>query len=149
MFPFYWSGYTGMQVAQVVHAAIALLMVGLIIGHIYIGTIGMTGAFEAMWSGRVDRNWAKEHHSLWYRQVEKAPPGTVPGVPARDAPVPRGAVASFGVGVVAAVAVALVMASIYGVASRSINERAASPTVHLDRNLMERPASAVQRQEQR
>jgi formate dehydrogenase subunit gamma len=38
------------------------------IAHIYIGSIGMQGAFEAMGSGEVDLNWAKEHHALW---VEK------------------------------------------------------------------------------
>jgi formate dehydrogenase subunit gamma len=37
----------------------------LILGHIYIGTLGMEGAFEAMWTGDVDYNWAKEHHDLW------------------------------------------------------------------------------------
>jgi formate dehydrogenase subunit gamma len=68
MFPFYWFGYDGMQATQISHAAIALLMFALILGHIYIGTIGMEGAFDAMWSGRVDRNWAKEHHSIWYRE---------------------------------------------------------------------------------
>jgi formate dehydrogenase subunit gamma len=35
------------------------------LGHIYIGTIGMEGAFEAMGRGTVDLNWAREHHSLW------------------------------------------------------------------------------------
>ena len=69
MFPFYWFGYDGMQGAQTSHAAIALLMIALILGHIYIGTIGMEGAFEAMWSGEVDRNWAKEHHSIWYQEA--------------------------------------------------------------------------------
>jgi formate dehydrogenase subunit gamma len=58
----------GMQIAQVVHAVIALLFVALILGHIYIGTIGMEGAFEAMGEGTVDRNWAKEHHSLWLEE---------------------------------------------------------------------------------
>jgi formate dehydrogenase subunit gamma len=38
------------------------------IAHIYIGTIGMEGAFEAMWDGTVDENWAKEHHSIWYEK---------------------------------------------------------------------------------
>ncbi|MDN3719367.1 hypothetical protein QW131_09510 [Roseibium salinum] len=57
-----------MQLAQTIHVVVALLMIGVIFGHIYIGTIGMVGAFDAMWSGRVDRNWAKEHHSLWYRR---------------------------------------------------------------------------------
>jgi len=74
MFPFYWLGYTGMQWAQVLHASIALAMVALIIGHIYIGTVGMQGAIDAMWSGRVDRNWAREHHSLWLRELDRGDP---------------------------------------------------------------------------
>jgi formate dehydrogenase subunit gamma len=49
--------------------AIALLMIALIIGHIYIGTIGMKGAIDAMWGGQVDVNWAKEHHSIWLRRI--------------------------------------------------------------------------------
>lgn len=69
MFPFLWAGYTAMEVAHVVHAVTGLLMIGVIIGHIYIGTVGMQGAFDAIWSGRVDRNWAEEHHSLWYRRL--------------------------------------------------------------------------------
>jgi formate dehydrogenase subunit gamma len=35
------------------------------IAHIYIGSVGMEGAFDAMGSGQVDLNWAKEHHSIW------------------------------------------------------------------------------------
>lgn len=69
MFPFFWLGYDGMQWAQLIHATIALLLIALIIGHIYIGTVGMQGAIDAMWSGRVDRNWAKEHHSIWYSKI--------------------------------------------------------------------------------
>jgi formate dehydrogenase subunit gamma len=48
-----------------VHAIVAVLFVALILGHIYIGTLGMEGAFEAMGTGEVDLNWAKEHHDLW------------------------------------------------------------------------------------
>ncbi|HET8727971.1 MAG TPA: formate dehydrogenase subunit gamma, partial [Alphaproteobacteria bacterium] len=70
MFPFFWLGYDGMQWAQLAHAAVGLVMVAVIIGHIYIGTIGMVGAFWAMWNGRVDRNWAEEHHELWLRRLE-------------------------------------------------------------------------------
>jgi formate dehydrogenase subunit gamma len=70
LFPFYVTNIAGMQVAQVVHAVIAVLFVALILAHIYIGTLGMEGAFEAMWSGEVDLNWAKEHHSLWLQQEE-------------------------------------------------------------------------------
>ena len=66
LFPFYVTDIAGMQIAQVVHAVIAVLFVALILGHIYIGTLGMEGAFEAMWTGEVDSNWAKEHHDLWF-----------------------------------------------------------------------------------
>jgi formate dehydrogenase subunit gamma len=65
LFPFYVTNIAGMQLAQVVHGVIAMLFVALILGHIYIGTLGMEGAFEAMWTGEVDINWAKEHHDLW------------------------------------------------------------------------------------
>ncbi|MDX1541212.1 MAG: formate dehydrogenase subunit gamma [Geminicoccaceae bacterium] len=70
MFPFFWLDIEGMQWVQVIHAAMGLIMVAVIIGHIYIGTIGMEGAFDAMWSGEVDRNWAKEHHSIWLAEKE-------------------------------------------------------------------------------
>jgi formate dehydrogenase subunit gamma len=65
LFPFYVTDIAGMQIAQVVHSVIAILFVALILGHIYIGTLGMEGAFEAMGTGEVDFNWAKEHHDLW------------------------------------------------------------------------------------
>ncbi|MCC8952888.1 formate dehydrogenase subunit gamma [Bradyrhizobium sp. Pear77] len=68
MFPFYVTGIEGMQLAQIVHSVVAVLFVATMIAHIYIGTIGMEGAFEAMGSGEVDVNWAREHHSLWLDQ---------------------------------------------------------------------------------
>jgi formate dehydrogenase subunit gamma len=68
MFPFYATGIDGQQLAQVVHGVIALLFVTAMLGHIYIGTIGMEGAFEAMGEGTVDVNWAKQHHALWLEQ---------------------------------------------------------------------------------
>jgi formate dehydrogenase subunit gamma len=69
LFPFFAGiDIAGMQLAQVVHAVVAVLFIALILGHIYIGTLGMEGAFEAMGSGEVDLNWAKEHHDLWLAQ---------------------------------------------------------------------------------
>ena len=68
LFPFYVTNITGMQIAQVIHSVVAILFIALILGHIYIGTIGMEGAFEAMWTGEVDFNWAKEHHDLWLEE---------------------------------------------------------------------------------
>jgi formate dehydrogenase subunit gamma len=65
LFPFYGTDIAEMQLAQVVHAVVAVLFIALILGHIYIGTLGMEGAFEAMGTGEVDLNWAKEHHDLW------------------------------------------------------------------------------------
>jgi len=68
LFPFYGTNIANMQVAQVVHSVVAVLFVAMILGHIYIGTLGMEGAFEAMWTGEVDLNWAKEHHDLWLKE---------------------------------------------------------------------------------
>lgn len=77
LFPFVFADVNGMQLAQTIHAIVAVLMVAVILGHIYIGTLGMEGAFEAMNSGTVDLNWAKEHHSVWAEKKEgdaEAPP---------------------------------------------------------------------------
>jgi formate dehydrogenase subunit gamma len=60
-----------MQLAQVWHAIVGLFLTVVIIAHIYIGTIGMEGAFDAMGSGRVDENWAREHHDLWVRDLQR------------------------------------------------------------------------------
>jgi formate dehydrogenase subunit gamma len=65
LFPFYGTNIADMQLAQVAHAVIAILFIALILAHIYIGTLGMEGAFEAMGTGEVDLNWAREHHDRW------------------------------------------------------------------------------------
>jgi formate dehydrogenase subunit gamma len=83
LFPFYVTNIFGMQIAQAVHGIVALLFVALILGHIYIGTLGMEGAFEAMGTGEVDYNWAKEHHDLWLAdQIAKGRAGNHPDLPA-------------------------------------------------------------------
>ncbi len=83
LFPFIYADINGMQTAQYVHAVVGVLMVAVMIAHIYIGSIGMEGAFDAMGTGTVDLNWAKEHHSVWVdRQAAK---GRVVG---RSAPEP-------------------------------------------------------------
>ncbi len=72
MFPFYYGmGVGDMELAQVFHAVVGVLFVALIIAHIYLGTLGMEGAFEAMSNGTVDLNWAKEHHNLWVEEEMK------------------------------------------------------------------------------
>jgi len=68
LFPFYVTNIAGMQIAQVIHSLVAVLFVALILAHIYIGTLGMEGAFEAMGTGEVDFNWAREHHDLWFEE---------------------------------------------------------------------------------
>ena len=58
-----------MQIAHMVHAVATLLMIAMIMGHIYIGTLGMKGAYSAMRDGYVDETWAREHHALWYNDI--------------------------------------------------------------------------------
>ena len=56
------------QYAALWHSMMGIFLVCVIFGHIYIGTVGMQGAFDAMGSGQVDENWAKEHHSSGPKQ---------------------------------------------------------------------------------
>ncbi len=65
LFPVFEQGRGIMELSHVVHAIAAVIMLTVIIGHIYIGTIGMQGATEGMTSGYCDLNWAKDHHSWW------------------------------------------------------------------------------------
>ena len=66
-----------MQSAHLVHAIGAVLFVIGSFGHIYIGTIGMQGAYKAMRTGWVDEEWAAEHHNLWLADIKA---GRVPAV---------------------------------------------------------------------
>ncbi len=59
-----------MQIAHMIHAAAAVLMLAMFIGHIYIGTIGMQGAYQGMRTGYVDETWAREHHEFWYDDIK-------------------------------------------------------------------------------
>jgi formate dehydrogenase subunit gamma len=73
MFPFYGTDIQTMQNAEMAHGVIAMLFIAAMLGHVYIGTIGMEGAFEAMGEGTVDINWAKEHHELWLEHNARSP----------------------------------------------------------------------------
>lgn len=70
MLPFAAVDVVGMQIVHGVHSVIAALMIAVIIGHIYLGSVGVPGSFQAMSTGRVDLNWAREHHSLWAEKEE-------------------------------------------------------------------------------
>jgi formate dehydrogenase subunit gamma len=73
MFPFYYGLNVGdMELAAVFHGVVGVLFIALIIAHIYLGTLGMEGAFESMSTGTVDLNWAKEHHNLWVEEEMQA-----------------------------------------------------------------------------
>ena len=86
LFPYLPGNVTTLQLCSVIHAVIAMLLIAVMMAHIYIGSIGMEGAFDAMGSGEVDLNWAKEHHSLWVKETQakgQARPGSTPrAVPA-------------------------------------------------------------------
>jgi formate dehydrogenase subunit gamma len=83
MFPFFITGILGMQIAQMVHGTVAVLFIAVMIAHVYIGTIGEEGAFEAMGEGTVDLNWAKQHHRLWLDEERaRSDPDQIPRQPA-------------------------------------------------------------------
>ena len=69
--------------ANVVHAVAAGAVMAISLGHIYLGSIGLEGAYDAMRYGYVDEAWAKEHHEYWYNDIKsgKIKAGTASGVP--------------------------------------------------------------------
>ena len=58
-----------MQYSQLWHGIVAFGLTAVIFAHIYLGSIGMEGAYDAMGKGEVEEQWAREHHSIW---AEKA-----------------------------------------------------------------------------
>jgi formate dehydrogenase subunit gamma len=83
LFPNFDQTRAVMQEAWIWHAVAALIYIALSLGHIYLGTLGVEGAYQAMRTGYVDEVWAKEHHEIWYNEVKsgrrrEAPGGAVP-----------------------------------------------------------------------
>lgn len=68
LFPLALVDVNGMQIAQYIHAVIGVLLIAVIIAHIYIGSLGMEGAYSAMGSGEVDLSWARHHHRAWVEE---------------------------------------------------------------------------------
>jgi formate dehydrogenase subunit gamma len=85
LFPFSAADINGMQLAQYVHAVVGLILIAVMIAHIYIGSLGMEGAYDAMGSGEVDLGWATAHHSLW---VEEEQAKTASGPQLKPRPLP-------------------------------------------------------------
>ena len=69
VFPNFDQGRQAMQIANVTHIVAAYVAIGLAFVHIYLGTIGMEGAYRAMRDGYVDTSWAEHHHLRWYEDV--------------------------------------------------------------------------------
>lgn len=59
------------QLSLLWHGIVALALMVMIIAHIYIGSVGMEGAIDAMTTGEVDENWAHEHHALWLEEEQQ------------------------------------------------------------------------------
>jgi len=78
-----------MQIANMVHGVATIVMMLMFMGHIYMGTIGMEGAYSAMREGYVDETWAKEHHELWYNDIKA---GKIPAQRSSDAHAHSGTV---------------------------------------------------------
>lgn len=92
-FPNFGQGRATMQSANMIHMVAAYLAIALALVHIYLGTIGMKGAYQAMRTGYVDETWAKHHHLRWYEEIKAgksrqrfAQPGEQPPAAARVDP---------------------------------------------------------------
>jgi len=91
-FPNFGQSRETMQLANLIHAVLAVIWISVAFGHIYIGTLGTEGALEGMTTGRVCAEWAKQHHDLWYEEVRKQGGEEVGEVSkaGKGAPSPRG-----------------------------------------------------------
>lgn len=69
-FPNYGWTRGQLQIANLIHAVSAILLLAMSLGHIYMGTIGVEGAYQSMKTGEVDETWAREHHAIWYDDVK-------------------------------------------------------------------------------
>jgi len=85
LFPNFDQTRATMQEAWIWHASAALIYIAISLGHIYMGTIGVEGSYQAMRTGSVDETWAKEHHEYWYNEVKSG------RRPAAGGAVPAGA----------------------------------------------------------
>jgi len=74
--PVQMSPHEEMQFAQMWHAIVSFVLMAIILAHIYIGSVGMEGAYDAMGSGEVDEAWARQHHSLWLEEMQAQEAGT-------------------------------------------------------------------------
>ncbi|MEI6737062.1 MAG: formate dehydrogenase subunit gamma [Pseudomonadota bacterium] len=86
LFPNWDSTRELMAEANIVHGITAIVFIASAFAHIYLGTIGVEGAYKGMREGTVDETWAKEHHSMWYDDVKsgKAKPVVQPQPAAGD-----------------------------------------------------------------
>ena len=82
-FPNWGQGREAMQLANLIHGGAAILATAIACFHIYLGTVGMDGALDAMKLGTVDETWAKEHHQYWYEDVKSGK------VAAKSGPAPQ------------------------------------------------------------
>ncbi len=68
-FPNFDQTRATMQTSNIIHMVAAYLAIALACVHIYLGTLGLTGAYDAMRYGYVDESWAEHHHKRWYDDV--------------------------------------------------------------------------------
>jgi formate dehydrogenase subunit gamma len=86
LFPNFDQTRATMQEAWIWHASAALLYIVAALGHIYMGTIGVEGAYQNMREGYTDETWAKEHHEIWYDEVKVGRAGSAGGAVPAGAP---------------------------------------------------------------
>ena len=86
LFPNFEQLRSTMQQMNIIHGVSALLVIAASLGHIYMGTIGVEGAYQSMRTGYVDEIWAREHHQYWYDEVKSGKSGSAAPAKAGVAP---------------------------------------------------------------
>jgi formate dehydrogenase subunit gamma len=86
LFPNFDQTRAVMQQAHIWHVVAAVIYIALSLGHIYLGTLGVEGAYQAMRTGYVDEVWAREHHEIWYHEVKSGSRAAASGAVPAGAP---------------------------------------------------------------
>lgn len=83
-----------MMGSHLFHTIASVIVLAFFFVHVYLAAFGVEGALEAMTTGYVDENWAKQHHDLWYAEVKERgdilDPSSIGGDRSAKGPDPMG-----------------------------------------------------------
>ena len=82
-FPNFEQTRQTMQLANIIHVLASAFLIAFLLVHVYLA-LSTEGALQAMTTGKVDENWVKQHHDLWYEELRQTGVKTTPAAERAD-----------------------------------------------------------------